>query len=238
MAPNVSGVGAPGRRTVYSMCGMCAVRCPMEVTVEDGRVTWLQGNTHDPVLGASLCAKGAAGLFLESDDERPQTPLIRAGERGGGQWRRASWDEALDYVAEKLKETIDVFGGRGIALSDRGGPFVDLTQTFVKALGSPNYFNHDAACAGNVHNAMRSLYGFGAAGLMFDYAALQASRALRPQHRRVADGQGGQGVHGRGGEGDALHLHRSARDDHGVQGQPLLAGATEERLRAEPRDHP
>ena len=39
MAPNVRGVGAPGRRTVYSMCGMCSVRCPIEVTVEDGRVT-------------------------------------------------------------------------------------------------------------------------------------------------------------------------------------------------------
>ena len=141
----------------------------MEVTVEDGRVTWLQGNTHDQALGASLCAKGAAGLFLEGDDERPQTPLIRAGERGGGQWRRASWDEALDYIAGKLTETIDVFGGRGIALSDRGGPFTDLTQTFVRALGSPNYFDHDAACAGNVHNATRSLYGFGAAGLLFDY---------------------------------------------------------------------
>jgi thiosulfate reductase/polysulfide reductase chain A len=39
MAPNVSRVGDPGRRTVYGMCGMCAVRCPIEVTVEDGRVT-------------------------------------------------------------------------------------------------------------------------------------------------------------------------------------------------------
>ena len=47
MAPNVRGVGAPGRRTVYSMCGMCAVRCPMEVTVEDGRVAWIQGNPRD-----------------------------------------------------------------------------------------------------------------------------------------------------------------------------------------------
>lgn len=27
MAPNVGGVGAPGRRTVYSMCSMCSVRC-------------------------------------------------------------------------------------------------------------------------------------------------------------------------------------------------------------------
>ena len=83
MAPNVSGVNAPGKRTVFSMCGMCSVRCPIEVTVEDGRVVWLQGNTHDLAIGASLCAKGSAGLALEyDDDQRPQTPLIRMGPRG------------------------------------------------------------------------------------------------------------------------------------------------------------
>jgi len=168
MAPNVSEVGAPGRHTVYSMCGMCAVRCPMEVTVEDGRVVWLQGNDHDQAIGTSLCAKGAAGLSLEFDDQRPQTPLIRSGPRGGGQWRRASWDEALDYIADKLRETIEAFGARGIVLSDRGGPFNDLTRAFVQALGSPNYFNHDAACGGNVHNAARSIYGFSHERLMFD----------------------------------------------------------------------
>ena len=169
MAPNVKGVDAPGRRTVYSMCGMCAVRCPIEVTVEDGKAIWLQGNENDPAIGASLCAKGAAGLAFESDDQRPQTPLIRNGPRGSGQWKRASWDEALDYIADKLKETIETFGGRGIALSDRGGPFTDLTKTFVQALGSPNYFNHDASCNGNAHNAGRSIYGFQSAGLVFDF---------------------------------------------------------------------
>ena len=170
MAPNVSGVDAPGRRTVYSMCGMCAVRCALEVTVEDGRVTWLQGNPHDVALGTSLCAKGSAGLAFEFDDQRPQSPLIRSGPRGGGRWRRVSWDEALDYIADKLHETIETFGGRGIALSDRSGPFIDLTRTFLGALGSPNYFSHDASCGGNVHNAARSLYGFGHEGLIFDLA--------------------------------------------------------------------
>jgi thiosulfate reductase/polysulfide reductase chain A len=148
---------------------MCAVRCPIEVTVEDGRVTWLQGNPHDAAQGTSLCPKGAAGMSLEFDDERPQTPLIRSGERGAGQWRRASWDEALDYIADKLNETVEAFGGRGIVLSDRGGPFNDLTKTFVQALGSPNYFDHEAACSGNVHNAARSIYGIGVAGLIPDY---------------------------------------------------------------------
>jgi thiosulfate reductase/polysulfide reductase chain A len=141
----------------------------MEVTVQDGRVTWLQGNTHDLAIGASLCAKGAAGLALEVDDQRPQTPLIRSGPRGSGQWRRATWDEALDYISDKLHETIDAYGARGIALSDRGGPFNDLTRAFVHALGSPNYFNHDAACGGNVHNAAMSLLGFSHEGIGFDY---------------------------------------------------------------------
>jgi len=168
-APNVRGVGGPGRRTVFSMCGMCATRCPIEVTVEGGRVSWLQGNPNDAVMGASLCARGAAGIPFEYDDERPQTPLIRSGPRGGGQWRRASWDEALDHVADRLRQVIDEFGGRGVALSDRGGPFTDLTRTFLRALGSPNYFDHDATCGANAHHAALSLLGVGRSSLGFDY---------------------------------------------------------------------
>ncbi len=167
-APNVRGADSPGRRTVFSMCGMCATRCPIEVTVEDGRVVWLQGNPHDKAMGASLCARGAAGIPFEYDDERPQTPLIRTGPRGAGQWRRASWDEALDYIADGLRETIAEFGARGIALSDRGGGFTDLTKAFVQALGSPNYFDHDAACGRNAHNAARSLFGIGRTAITFD----------------------------------------------------------------------
>ena len=169
MAPNVSGVGTAAKRTVYSMCGMCAVRCPIEVTVENGKITWIQGNHHDAAIGTSLCAKGSAGLAFEFDDERPQTPLIRKGPRGSGQWRRTTWDEALDYIADKLQDTIKTLGGRGIMLSDRGGFFTDLTQTFVAALGSPNYFNHDAGCAGNIHNAALSVFGIGPGGLIFDF---------------------------------------------------------------------
>ncbi|MCB2187134.1 MAG: molybdopterin-dependent oxidoreductase [Deltaproteobacteria bacterium] len=167
-APNVAGVDQPGPRTVYSMCGMCAVRCPIQVEVEDGKVTWLSGNPHDKALGASLCAKGAAGVALETDPERPQHPLIRTGARGGGEWRPASWDEALDYVADGLAQVIAKYGAKGVALSDRGGPFNDLTKSFLKALGSPNYFNHDATCGRNTHHATMSLFGLGRTGLGYD----------------------------------------------------------------------
>lgn len=168
-APNVAGVGSPGARSLFSLCGMCATRCPIRVEVKDGRTIWLQGNPNDAAMGEALCARGAAGLALEQDDERPQHPLIRTGPRGSGQWRRATWDEALDTVAERLKAVIAENGPQGVALSDRGGPFTDLTQSFVRALGSPNYFDHDSSCGRNAHNASRSLLGIGRTDVVLDY---------------------------------------------------------------------
>ncbi len=129
--------------TVYSMCGMCAVRCNIKVEVEDGVVEWIEGNPHVPGLEGSLCAKGSAGLPFEYDTERPQHPMIRTGPKGAGQWKKATWDEALGYITDKLKKIVEKQGGKAIALADRSGPFVDLTRSFMKALGSPNYLNHD-----------------------------------------------------------------------------------------------
>ena len=238
MAPNVTSVGAPGRRTVYSMCGMCAVRCPIEVTVEDGRIVWLQGNTHDKAIGASLCAKGSAGLSLEFDDQRPQTPLIRMGPRGGGQWRRASWDEALDYIADKLQgDDRGIRRARHRALRSR------------RPLHRPNQDLRAGARLAELLQPRRRLRRQRPQRRAFDLrlrprgahprpGPRQAPGALRPQHHRIAHGQGGQGLHGRGGARDARHLHRSACQPHGLQSDPLLAGAPEQRLRAEPGHHP
>lgn len=153
--------------TVWSICGMCTVRCHIQVKVENGEVCWIQGNPNAG-MDASLCPRGAAGLALLKDDERPRGPMIRAGERGEGKWRPVSWEEAFDYIAEKLKGIIDKYGARSILFSDRGGPFADLHKAFVRALGSPNYCNHDASCARNTHHAAMSLFGFGRKGVSYD----------------------------------------------------------------------
>jgi thiosulfate reductase / polysulfide reductase chain A len=84
IAPNVAGVATASLHSVFSMCGMCATRCPIRVDVKDGRAVWLQGNPNDKAMGEALCARGAAGLALEADDERPQHPMIRSGPRGSG----------------------------------------------------------------------------------------------------------------------------------------------------------
>ena len=119
-------------------------------------------------MKGAVCPRGAAGKALIMDRERPQSPMIRAGERGEGKWRKVGWDEALDYVAEKLKGVTDQYGARSIGFSDRGGPFQDLHKAFVKGLGSPNFCNHDASCARNVEHACLSLSGIGRKDLVYD----------------------------------------------------------------------
>ncbi|WP_243312044.1 molybdopterin-dependent oxidoreductase [Fundidesulfovibrio agrisoli] len=157
------------KKEVFSVCGMCTVRCPIMVDVEDGEIRFIQGNPHSPLKGA-LCARGAAGPALEADAERPQHPMIRQGARGEGKWARVSWDEAFDYVAEKLKGLMEQHGPRTVLFSDRGGPFVDLHQGFMRAIGSPNYCNHDVSCARNVQHASRSVTGLPRTELVYDYS--------------------------------------------------------------------
>jgi len=157
------------KESVFSICGMCTVRCPIKVDVEDGVVKWIEGNPNDPGMAGRLCAKGSAGLAMLYDYERPQHPMIREGKRGEGKWKKASWDEALDYIAEKLDAIIKKHGGKAVALSDRGGPFRDIHRSFLRAIGSPNYYNHDCTCARNVQHAALSLFGSGRKTFNYDF---------------------------------------------------------------------
>jgi len=147
-------------KEVYSLCFMCSIRCPIKVLVKDGQVKWIEGNPHVPGMEGSLCPRGAAGISLLYDSERVQSPLIRDGERGSGKWRKATWDEALDYVGEKLKTIIDAHGGHSVVLGERTQLATHVSKTFLKSIKSPNHFTHDALCKGSVNTACRSLFGY------------------------------------------------------------------------------
>ncbi|BDQ37121.1 thiosulfate reductase [Pseudodesulfovibrio nedwellii] len=153
---------------VKSICGMCSVRCPIEVEVVDGKAEYIQGNPDAPGIMGSLCPRGAAGTALTYDEERPQYPMVRTGKRGEGKWKQVSWDEALDYVADELKRIQETYGKDSVLFSDRGGPFRDFYRAFLRGIGTANYNNHDSACARNVQNAALSVFGFGRKGVSYD----------------------------------------------------------------------
>ena len=155
-------------KDIYSICFMCTVRCPIKVTVEDGVVKWIEGNPQQ--LKGALCAKGSAGTALLSDTERPRYPMIREGARGEGKWKRVSWNEALDYTAEKLKAVIERYGPQAVAFGERQNLNTHISKTFMRALGSPNHFSHDSLCKGSVNTAFRSLTGYTDAEVAVDWA--------------------------------------------------------------------
>lgn len=68
-------------------------------------VIHVEGDPDHPVNRGTLCPKGASLLDLFGDPSRLQYPEYRA--PGSSEWKRISWDEALDRIAKLLKEDRD-----------------------------------------------------------------------------------------------------------------------------------
>ncbi len=91
--------------------------CGLRVHLESGRITKIEGDPDSPLSHGYLCAKGLAQLERINHPDRLKYPMKRAGERGEGKWSRISWDEALDTLSEKIKETIARNGQKAIAFA-------------------------------------------------------------------------------------------------------------------------
>ena len=91
--------------------------CGLLVHIENGRITKIEGDPDSPLSRGYLCAKGLAQLERIHHPDRLQSPLKRTGEKGEGKWSRISWDEALDIISGKIKETIARDGQKAIAFA-------------------------------------------------------------------------------------------------------------------------
>lgn len=91
----------------------CGGGCPLLVFVEDGKVTKVIDNPagEEHIKG---CIRGYQSPFIQNSPDRLTKPLIRTGPRGSGEFREATWDEALDLTAEKLAEVKDKYGNEAI----------------------------------------------------------------------------------------------------------------------------
>ncbi len=157
------------KKIVYNICGMCPAQCPVQVEVENDESRFVMGNFYAAGINGALCPRGAAAISMIRDDERPQFPMIRKGNRGEGKWVKASWKEALDFFAERIESVRSKYGARSILWSDGDRNLNELNKAFVSGLGSPNYCNENSAGFSNVSNAAFSLFGFGSDNFAYDF---------------------------------------------------------------------
>jgi len=130
-----------------STCRMDHGGCGVLVHVKDGRVVKVEGNPEHPISKGKLCLKGPSSPEHLYHPDRLGYPLKRAGEKGEGKWQRISWDEALDTIANKMKEVKEKYGPEAIAIGT-GTDRNSHAQLFRLAniIGTPNLFSEGHVC--------------------------------------------------------------------------------------------
>jgi len=95
-----------------SICPYCSVSCGMIIYTLGDRsknvtpaVVHVEGDPDNPVNRGTLCPKGAGVMDMIQSPNRLLHPQVR--EPGSSEWKRVSWDDALDRVAKLMKADRD-----------------------------------------------------------------------------------------------------------------------------------
>ncbi len=127
--------------SVRTVCPFCGTGCGVRLDVAGERVVGVRPDFDSPVSRGSLCIKGQFGWEFIHSPDRLTTPLVRA----DGRFRPATWDEALDVVANRLASIRDTYGPDSIVLwsSARATSEANyLFQKFARAvIGTNNVDN-------------------------------------------------------------------------------------------------
>ena len=137
-----------------AVCGVCPGGCGVRVTLADGKMTDIQPLSGTPY--GTICLRGKHAAEVVYSPARLKTPLIREGKRGDGHFRSASWDEALDLIADKLLDIRKKYGPEAVASHSGRGAFEQSLLDFnadelvaAKLLwpfGSPNIASVSSLC--------------------------------------------------------------------------------------------
>ncbi|NJD64277.1 MAG: formate dehydrogenase subunit alpha [Chloroflexi bacterium] len=124
-------------RAVSSTCPYCGVGCGIVLNVdENDRIRWVDDDPVNLSSTGMLCVKGRFGTTFVNHPDRIQTPLIKR----NGRFEEATWDEALDVVANRLLEHRGHFGSFASAKATNEDAFVQ--QKFVRLVMGTNNIDH------------------------------------------------------------------------------------------------
>lgn len=134
--PGTREFGLPDDQ-VTTTCSYCGVGCSLNVNVKDGRVVNIEPNREGSANNGHTCVKGRFAHQFAHSDDRLRAPLIKE----NGEFREASWDEALDLIATKFTEIRDRYGPQAfsaISSSRCTNEENFLMQKFTRAVMNTN----------------------------------------------------------------------------------------------------
>jgi len=96
----------------------CTGACGLKAIVENGQIKSIiqAADYPEPEYNPRGCLKGLSMMNLIYGPDRLKGPMIRTGEPGTGEFRQASWEEALDHTAKRLQEIAAKYGPESIGV--------------------------------------------------------------------------------------------------------------------------
>ena len=144
-----------------TVCTYCGVGCSFEMWTRDRHILKVQPVADAPANGISTCVKGKFGWDFVNSPQRLTTPLIRE----NGRFRPASWDEALDLVATRLRAVSEQHGGNSIGFigsSKASNEEAYLTQKIARLIfGTNNVDNSSRYCQNPATEGLFRTVGYG-----------------------------------------------------------------------------
>ena len=152
---------------VPTICPYCGTGCGLNFVVKDGKIVGVEPYKRHPVNEGKVCPKGNFGYEFINREDRLTTPLIKE----NGEFREASWDEALDLVANKLKEVSDEDPNKVgfYACARSPNENIYITQKLARvACGTQNVDHCARICHGPTVAGLATTFGSGAMTNGFD----------------------------------------------------------------------
>ncbi len=145
---------------VPTTCPYCGVGCGLNLVVNDGKLVGVEPYKRSPVNEGKLCPKGATCWEFVQSPDRLTKPLIKK----NGKFEEASWDEALDLVASKFKETYEKLGPKALG-------FQVSCRTPNEECYALQKIARVAFKTNNVDNCARICHGPSVAGLSLSFGS-------------------------------------------------------------------
>ncbi len=173
---------------VQSACVLCSNGCALDIGVAGGKIVGVRGRAIDRVNHGRLGPKGLHGWEANNSPDRLTKPLIR---RVNGKFEEAGWDEAMNLIVERSKETIEKYTSGAIGIYNTGQLFHEEYYTLSiishAGIGTNNVDGNTRLCTATAAQALKE--SFGSDGQPGSYADIDETDCLLLAGHNVSNTQ-------------------------------------------------
>ena len=106
----------------------CPTTCGFKAVIEDGKLKKIIPDENHPASAGILCRKMRNYERSVNSPDRILTPLMRTGKKGSGEFKKISWDEAVDIIGERWQDIISRYGAGAVVYCYYSGVMSDIQR--------------------------------------------------------------------------------------------------------------